>query len=63
VAILPAIEEDRDRVTKDDEGGSGVAAPAGWQDWQHWVDGVDWSDRRFPGQGLRRQHLRRPGAA
>jgi hypothetical protein len=43
---LPAIEEDTDRVTKDDEGGSGVAAPAGWQDWRHWVDGVDWSDWR-----------------
>jgi hypothetical protein len=39
-----AIEEDRDRVTNDDEGGSGVAAPARWQDWRRWVDGVDWSD-------------------
>ena len=33
-------------MTKDDDGGSGVAAPAGWQDWRHWVDGVDWSDWR-----------------
>jgi hypothetical protein len=39
-----AIEEDRDRLTNGDEGGSGVAAPAGWQDWRRWVDGVDWSD-------------------
>ena len=42
----PTIEEDRDRVSKDGDGGSGVAAPAGWQDWRRWVDGVDWSDWR-----------------
>ena len=33
-------------MSKDDHGGSGVAAPAGWQDWRHWVGDVDWSDWR-----------------
>jgi predicted choloylglycine hydrolase len=33
-------------VSKDGDGGSRVAAPAGWQDWRRWVDGVDWSDWR-----------------
>ena len=41
-AKLLAMEEDRDRVTHDNEGGSGVAAPAGWQDWRCWVDWSDW---------------------
>jgi hypothetical protein len=39
-----AIKEDRERVAN--EGGSGVAAPAGRQDWRRWVDGVDWPDWR-----------------
>ena len=33
-------------MTKDDDDGSGVAAPASWQDWRYWVDSVDWSDWR-----------------
>jgi predicted choloylglycine hydrolase len=33
-------------MTEDGDGGSGVAAPASWQDWRRWVDGVDWSDWR-----------------
>jgi hypothetical protein len=39
-----AIKEDRERVANDDEGGTGVAALAGRQDWRRWVDGVDWPD-------------------
>jgi predicted choloylglycine hydrolase len=45
-AMLPTTGEDGDRVTTDGDGESGVAAPAGWQDWRRWVDGVDWSDWR-----------------